>query len=139
MGGPGRAGEHGTGAQGRLRAALGHALRRQDSIAVAALRSTLSALGNAEAVTAAPPAAGASSPYIAGGAGPGLGAGEAPRRNLTGAQAEQIIQAEIAERRQAAHAYERAGHPGRAQRLRAEADVIESAAVAGEAPSQEPG
>lgn len=137
MGSPGRAGAHGTGIQGRLRAALGHALRRHDNIAVAALRSALSALGNAGAVAAAPPAAGASSPYIAG-ARPGLGAGEASRRSLTAAQAEQIIQAEIAERRQAAHEYERAGHPGRAQRLRAEADVIESAAAAAEVPSQEP-
>ena len=95
---------------------------------MAALRSALSAIGNAEAVATPAPAASASSPYLAG-TGSGLGAGEAPRRRLTAAQVEQIIQAEITERRQAAHGYERAGQAGRAQRLRAEADVLESAAA----------
>lgn len=118
----------GAAAQRRLRAALTQAVRRRDTIAVAALRSALSAIGNAEAVPAPGPAAGTSSPHAAD-ARSGLAAGEAPRRPLTTAQAEQVIQAEISERRQAARGYERAGHPGRAERLRAEADALESAAA----------
>jgi hypothetical protein len=133
MGSSGRAGDAGTAVQHRLRAALGQALRRRDSIAVAALRSALAAIGNAGAVTGMAPAAAPSSPHLAG-ARSGLGAGEAPRRRLTDAQVEQVIQAEISERRLAARGYERAGHPGRAQRLRAEADVLESAAAAGDGP-----
>ncbi len=130
---PGWEDDPGAAAQFRLRAALGQALRRRDSIAVAALRSALSAIGNAEAVIPAAPAAGASGPHLAG-TRSGLGAGEAPRRRLTAAQVGQVIQAEIGERRQAAGGYERAGQPGRAQRLHAEADVLESALAAGEGP-----
>jgi uncharacterized protein len=135
---PGREDDPGTAAQRRLRVALGQALRRRDSTAVAALRSALSAIGNAEAVTPAPPVAGASSPHLAG-ARSGLGTGEAPRRRLTAGQVDQVIQAEISERRQAARGYERAGQPGRAQRLRAEADALESAVAAGQAPVIPPG
>ena len=134
MNSSGQEDDPGTAVQHRLRAALGQALRRRDSIAVAALRSALSAISNAEAVTGAGPAAGASSPHVAG-ARSGLGAGEARRRRLTAAQVEQVIQAEISERRQAARGYERAGHSGRAQRLRAEADVLEAAAAAGAGPA----
>jgi uncharacterized protein len=133
MNSSGREGDPGTAVQHRLRAALGQALHRRDSIAVAALRSALGAIGNAEAVTGAAPAAGASSPHLAG-ARSGLGAGEARRRRLTAAQVGQVIRAEISERRQAAREYERAGHPGRAQRLLAEADVLEAAAAAGDGP-----
>jgi uncharacterized protein len=138
MDGPGRDDDPGTVAQRWLRAALGQALRRQDSIAVAALRSALGAIGNAEAVAAAAPVAGSSSRHLAG-ARPGLGAGEAPRRRLTAAQVGQVIQAEISERRQAARGYERAGQRGRAQRLRAEADGLESAAAAAGSPLTPPG
>jgi uncharacterized protein len=130
---PGQEGDPGTAVQHRLRAALGQALRRRDAIAVRALRSALSALGNAEAVAPAAPAAGPSSAHLAG-ARAGLGAGEAPRRRLTAAQVEQIIQAEISERRSAADGYARAGQSGRARRLRAEADVLASAAAAGDGP-----
>jgi uncharacterized protein len=135
---PGQQDDPGTAVQHRLRAALGQALRRRDSIAVAALRSALSAIGNAQAVSPAAPAAGPSSEHLAG-ARAGLGAGEAPRRRLTAAQVEQVIQAEISERQQAARGYERAGQPGRAQRLRAEADVLAAAAAAGDSPDCQPG
>jgi uncharacterized protein YqeY len=138
MGIPGREDDHGAATQRRLRAALRQALRRRDSTAVAALRSALSALGNAEAVTPAAPVTGASSPHLAA-ARSGLGAGEAPRRRLTAGQVEQVIQAEISERRHAALGYERAGQPGRAQRLRAEADALESAVAAGQGPAVPPG
>jgi uncharacterized protein YqeY len=56
----------------------------------------------------------------------GAAAVESSRRSLSEAQVEQIVRAEVAERRAAARAYEQAGQPGRAERLRAEADVLGS-------------
>jgi len=109
-----------------LQAALTGALRRRDKVAVSALRSGLSALANAEAVSPVP-LAGTSSPHIAGAAA-GLGAAEAPRRTLSPAEAEQVIAAEISERLAAADGYDQAGHAERAGQLRREADVLRTAA-----------
>jgi uncharacterized protein len=114
----------GSAAQARLRAALADALRRRDQVAVSALRSALSAIGNAEAVSPPPGPAGTGSGHIAGAAA-GLGAGEASRRSLTAAEIDQIIRAEIGERARAAADYDRGGRPGPAQRLRAEAEVLQ--------------
>jgi hypothetical protein len=102
------------------------ARRRRDKVAASALRSGLSALANAEAVSPVP-LAGTSSPHIAGAAA-GLGAAEAPRRILSPAEAEQVIAAEISERLTAADGYDRAGHTERAGQLRREADVLRTAA-----------
>jgi uncharacterized protein YqeY len=118
--------EPGADALVMLRRALDHALRTRDPIAVSALRSALSAISNAEAVGGPPAVARASSPHIAGAAA-GVGGGEARRRDLSAADIDQIVQAEISERRQAASAYERSGHGTRAERLRAEASVLASA------------
>jgi uncharacterized protein len=115
---------NGSAAQARLRAALADALRRRDRVAVSALRSALSAIGNAEAVSPPPAGAGTRSAHIAGAAA-GLGAGEASRRSLTPAEIDQIIRAEIGERARAADDYDRSGQPGPAQRLRAEAEVLQ--------------
>jgi uncharacterized protein YqeY len=109
-----------------LQAALTDALRRRDKAAASALRSGLSALANAEAVSPVP-LAGTSSPHIAGAAA-GLGAAEAPRRSLSPAEAEQVIAAEISERQAAADGYDRSGHRDRAEQLRREAAVLRSAA-----------
>jgi uncharacterized protein len=109
-----------------LQAALTGALRRRDKVAASALRSGLSALANAEAVSPVP-LAGTSSPHVAGAAA-GFGAAEAPRRTLTPAEAEQVIAAEISERQAAADGYDQAGHPERAGRLRQEAEVLRAAA-----------
>ena len=109
-----------------LQAALTGALRRRDKVAASALRSGLSALANAEAVSPVP-LAGTSSPHIAGAAA-GLGAAEAPRRSLSPAEAEQVIAAEISERLAAADGYDQAGHAERAGQLRREADVLRTAA-----------
>jgi uncharacterized protein len=125
---------NGAGADGRirLRVALDDALRRRDTIAVSALRSALSAIGNAEAISPPPAVAGAASMHIAG-AVSGLGAGEARRRALSAAEVAQIIGAEISERLRAADDYERSGHADLARRLRCEASVLTSAA-SGEIP-----
>jgi uncharacterized protein len=63
---------NGSAALARLRAALADALRRRDRAAVSALRSALSAIGNAEAVSPPPATAGTGSERIAGAAA-GLG------------------------------------------------------------------
>jgi len=93
---------------------------------MSALRSVLSAIDNAEAVTPQPAVAGASSPHIAG-AVAGIGNGDVRRRDLSAADVDHIVQAEISERLQAASDYERGGHAARAQRLRSEVNVIASA------------
>jgi uncharacterized protein len=108
----------------RLRVALPPAMRTRDAVAVAALRSALSALDNAEAVDSArAPAPGPGHADLAGTVA-GLGAAEVERRSLTEARMEEIVRAEIAERHAAACDYEHAGRPDRAERLRAEAQVL---------------
>jgi len=88
----------GVDARTRLRLALTGAIKARDTIAVSALRSALSAIGNAEAVDPGPAAtAGAGGPYVAG-AAVGVGATEARRRSLCLAEAEQIVRAEAGER-----------------------------------------
>ena len=113
------------GLRDRLRDGLPAAIKGRDGVAVAALRSTLAAIENAEAV--APPPAGppteATHDRLAGTVA-GVGAAEAERRAHTEAQVEGIVQAEVDERRTAAEAYERAGRSEVARRLRAEADVL---------------
>jgi uncharacterized protein len=54
----------------------------------------------------------------------GLGAAEVQRRTLTPAETQAIVRGEVAERRTAARAYERAGQAAPAERLRAEAEVL---------------
>ncbi|HYY77867.1 MAG TPA: GatB/YqeY domain-containing protein [Actinomycetes bacterium] len=110
----------------RLRSALPRALKARDAVAVAALRSALAAIDNAEAVEGPPaPRQGAGHAPIAGTVA-GLGAAEAERRSLTDVQVEAIVRAEVAERQAAARDYERAGRQEHAERLRAEAGVLSS-------------
>jgi len=123
--------EHGTQAeagerQGReiregLRAALTAAMKARDRVAVAALRSTLAALENAEAVDRP---AGTDARLGIGQIPVGVGAAEAERRVLTSAQVVGLVRAEVAEREAAAREYERSGHVEQAERLRGEAGVI---------------
>jgi uncharacterized protein len=82
-----------------LRLALREALKARDMIAVSAWRSALASIDNASA-------------------------GEAERRQLSDAELEEIVRAEITERQAAARAYARSGHAGQAGRLRREARVL---------------
>jgi uncharacterized protein YqeY len=121
----------------RLRRALPPAIKARDQTAVAALRSALAAIDNAEAVQAGnppppapaadegpgPTAGGASETPVAG-AVAGVGAGEVERRRLTAAETEAIVRREVSERRTAARAYQEAGRPEQAERLRAEAELL---------------
>ena len=102
----------------RLRRALGDALKARDASTVSALRSAISAIGNAEAVEpGAGRPAGTGSTHFAGTVA-GLGAGEAERRRLTEADVAAIVRQEAAEREAAAGEYEGAGHTAEAARLR---------------------
>lgn len=111
----------------RLRLALTAALKARDSGTVSALRSALSAIGNAEAVDPGEPGSGrpaaTGSDHFAGAVpfavpGTGPGAAEAQRRHLTEADVAAIVRAEAAEREAAASQYEHAGHAGQAVGLR---------------------
>jgi len=105
----------------RLRRALTGALKARDADAVSALRSALSAIGNAEAVDpgeAGPGRPGASGSVHFAGAVAGLGAAEAERRHLTEAGVAAIVRAEAAEREAAASQYEHSGHAGQAAGMR---------------------
>jgi len=101
----------------RLRRALGVALKARDAGAVSALRSAMSAIGNAEAVAPAARQAGTGGAHFAGTV-TGLGAGEAQRRLLTEADTDAIVRQEAAEREAAAGEYERGGRAAEAARLR---------------------
>jgi hypothetical protein len=100
------------------------ALGVRESVAVAAIRSAMSAIDNAEAVdvSQAPP------PY-AGTVGEtrlGVGAGEAARRELSAQDVLEVVRAEVSDRRAAAAEYERLGRTDAASRLRAEANALVS-------------
>jgi uncharacterized protein YqeY len=83
--------------------------------ATSALRSTLAAIANAEAVDATH----SSRPAL------GVGARDVPRRPLSDDEVLAIIRREISEREQAALEFESRGHAERAARLRAEASILE--------------
>jgi hypothetical protein len=108
----------------RLRRALPAAMKARDMTAVAALRSALGAIDNAEAVDAARAASVTVGDSEIANAAIGLGAGDVDRRALTETQIADIVRAEISDRRAAAAEYERAGQYDHAGRLRGEADVL---------------
>lgn len=96
-------------------------MRARDRVAVAAVRSALAAIDNAEAVDVAPAAARSLSIEQS---AVGLGAAEVARRHLTEADLAAIIRGEIGEREDAAFQMEQAGRADRAEQLRAEASVL---------------
>jgi uncharacterized protein YqeY len=104
----------------RLAEALRVAIRERDRVAVAALRSALAALANAEAVPVETmPAAGAAEL-----AAVGSGAADAPRRDLGEALERQLVAVEAEERESAATRLDEHGQHEQAARLRAEAEVL---------------
>ncbi|MEO3757091.1 hypothetical protein ABGB19_02215 [Mycobacterium sp. B14F4] len=105
-----------------LREALMAARKDRDPVRVAALRSALSAIDNAETPDDARIDA-PSSPTIAGGVA-GLGAAEVARRELDDPRIRELIRTEVAERRDAAEQMAAGGQADRASQLRAEAAVL---------------
>lgn len=104
--------------EGRLRQGLAVALKERDKAAIAALRTALAAVVNAEAVPAGEYQDKYREPI------PGR-SHEAPRLALTEAQVSRIVRAEADERRSAIDEYESLGRPDDAERLRAELAVLE--------------
>jgi hypothetical protein len=108
----------------RLKAALPAAIKARDRTAVAAIRSAMAAIDNAESVdpAATPPA---EAGRIAGGVR-GLRAGEVTRRSLSDAEITAVVRSEIEERLEAACAYDALGRTADAARVRAEAAVLDA-------------
>jgi uncharacterized protein YqeY len=97
----------------RLAVELRGAMKARDALAVATLRSLLSALDNAGAVAVTK----AHTPVF------GL-SGDVPRRELTADEVEAVLVAEADERAAAAADYERRGLREGAERLQAELAII---------------
>jgi uncharacterized protein len=89
----------------------------------AALRTTIAAIDNAEAVAAPGANAPVTSARIAG-AHPGVGSTEAVRRQLDGSQLRTILRDQIAEHTREADRYDALGQAEAAQRLRHQAGVL---------------
>jgi uncharacterized protein YqeY len=106
----------------RLRQALVVAMKGRDSMAIAALRTTLGAIDNAEAVDIPERPVQTGGPIA--GAVVGHGAGEAPRRELSEGQIRALVRGEVADRESAAADYERLGRHDEANRLRTESAVL---------------
>jgi uncharacterized protein len=113
----------------RMRRGLVAAMKARDQQAVAALRSTLATIDNAEAVDAdeldAEPAldGGEGHPAVAGGV-VGVGAAEVDRRVLTPEEMAAIVRDDVEAREIAAEVLERVGRPDQAERLRAQAKLL---------------
>ncbi|PXX64020.1 hypothetical protein DFR70_105202 [Nocardia tenerifensis] len=103
----------------RLRAALSVAMKSRDRQAVTALRATLGAIDNAEAVDVGDHRAGSVESSAV-----GLGAAEVARRELTETDIEQIVRAEIADRHKVAEEYEALNRAEHADDLRAQARTL---------------
>jgi len=107
----------------RLSAALPVAMKARDRVAVAALRSALAAVANAEAVPVdSAPRAGALED-----AASGPGAADAPRRELTEDDVRALVVGEVEDRDRAAAELAGLGRVEDAARLTAEADVLRTA------------
>jgi uncharacterized protein YqeY len=105
----------------RLRQALPEAMRARDKAAVSALRSTLAALDNAEAV---PEDVNAGRAAALEQAPVGVGVTEARRRELSEPAVADVVRAEADERLEVADQLTAPEHADRAARLRAEAAVL---------------
>ncbi|MFD9962423.1 GatB/YqeY domain-containing protein [Amycolatopsis sp. NPDC058986] len=105
-----------------LRRGLTAAIKDRDRVAIAALRSALAAIENAEAIPVEQSQK-VSGEHVAG-AAVGLGAAEVERRHLTEDDVREIVAREVGERTASAAEYERLGRGDDADRLRAEADVL---------------
>jgi uncharacterized protein YqeY len=113
----------------RMRRGLVDAMKARDQQAVAALRATLAAIDNAEAVHAEviddnlALDSGNGHPAVAGSVA-GIGAAEVDRRILTPEETAAIVRGEVTEREAAADILERVGRPDQAKRLRAQAALL---------------
>ena len=109
----------------RLRRDLTAAMKARRSEQVSAIRTLMAAIDNAEAAGVGSPAS-PTSPSSADFAGAlaGLASGDAPRRELNEADLEELLDAEITDRREQAEEFEDLGRTDEALRLRDQAAVI---------------
>jgi uncharacterized protein YqeY len=107
----------------RLRTDLRAAMKAQARDEMAALRSLIAAIDNAESVEDSSPPPRTSSEHVAG-AVQGLGAADGTRRTLSERDLQRIIEAELWERDAQAERLDLLGRVGDASHLRVEADVI---------------
>lgn len=99
------------------------ALKARDTETVAALRTAIAAIDNAEAVdTGAVPASAPAGPVA--GATAGLGSSEVPRRVLTAAEQKSVVSAVIAEYLDEAGRYDSTDHAESAEVLRRQAGAL---------------
>ncbi len=115
-----------TELRARLRSDLKTAMKERSGVDVAAIRSLLAALDDAQAVPAPAhvPASSLAGEHVAG-ASVGGGSTEVARLELTEAEIALVVDGQIEERRAAATTFDAVDQPDAADRLRAEARVIE--------------
>lgn len=115
-----------TALRARLRNDLKTAMKARAGVDVAAIRSLLAALDDAQAVPAPAhvPASSLVGEQVAG-ASVGVGSTDVARLELTDAEIALVVDGQIEERRAAATTFDAVDQPGAAERLRAEARVIE--------------
>ena len=110
-----------------LRAALRHglvtALKARDTDALAALRTTIAAIDNAEAVPVPDTSRPATSVHIAGSRS-GPGSTEAARRQLSASELRDILAGQITEHTREADRYDALGRADAAERLRRQARTL---------------
>jgi uncharacterized protein YqeY len=106
-----------------LRRGLTTALKARESDAVAALRTAIAAIDNAEAVAGPDVSVPVTNARIAG-ARTGVGSTEAVRRQLDGSQLRAILRDQIVEHTREADRYDALGQAEAAQRLRRQAGVL---------------
>jgi uncharacterized protein YqeY len=122
--GPGRA----DGAQeirAGLRRGLTAALKARDADAVAALRTAIATIDNAEAVPAPDARTRTASVHVAG-AGGGIGSTEAARRQLSAGEVRDILNGQVAEHAGEADRYDALGQADAAERLRRQARTLDA-------------
>lgn len=107
-----------------FRARLKRGLKERDQVAVAAVRSVLAALDNAQAVSALGTEVETVITESFAGVSLGVGSSEVERRVLGVSEVAGVIEGEIAEREAAAQQYAAAGYDDHAEQLRAEVAVI---------------
>jgi hypothetical protein len=98
-------------------------MKARDSDAVAALRTAIAAMDNAEAVAAPDTSPPAASAHIAGARG-GAGSTEAARRQLDASRLRAILHDQITEHAREADRYDVLGQADTAQRLRRRARLL---------------
>lgn len=108
----------------RMRRDLSAALKARDQVAVAALRSAIAAIDNAEAVDVRRAGKRTTSSQHVAGAAAGVGSTDVPRLVLSAKDVDAIIRTQVEERRDAADQYDMLGRPAQSERLRREAAVL---------------